>query len=172
MAKRPPLITIGWRENVALPQWGVAGIRAKVDTGARTSAIHVGSMEKLPDGQLRFEVVVREKPTREAVWVVATPVREAVIKPSSGQAQHRPVFRTLLRVGDTEREIELSLVSRKGMLCRMLIGRTAMRGTFTVDPSRTYLLTDRITGAAKPPKPRPKRTDPAPARRRTPPQPT
>ena len=149
MARRAPLITIGWREKVALPAWGVSGIRAKIDTGARTSAIHVGSMNELPDGRLRFEVVVREKPARVAVWVEATPVREARVKPSSGQSQQRPVFRTLLRVGDTEHEIELSLVSRKGMLCRMLIGRTALRGVFAVDPSRSYLLTDRITGATK-----------------------
>lgn len=136
-----PLI-VGWREHVALPQWGVKRVRAKIDTGARTSAIHVGEIQDLPDGRIRFEVVLREKPTRRVVWVEAQPVREAVVKPSSGQRQQRPVVRTIMNLAGVVKPIELSLVCRKHMLCRMLVGRTALDGSFLVDPQTRYRVTD------------------------------
>jgi hypothetical protein len=133
-------VTLGWREIVALPAWGVDRVRAKIDTGARTSAIHVGEIEELANGHIKFEVVVRERPQRKTVWIDAEPVvRESTVKPSSGDRQQRPVVKTTMILGGVEREIELSLVCRKGMLCRMLIGRTALDGAFLVDPSRKYV---------------------------------
>lgn len=132
---------VGWRERVSLPSWGVRRVRAKIDTGARTSAIHVGEIEELEDGRLRFEVVTRERPNRRAVWVVAESVRESVVKPSSGERQSRPVVRTVMELGGIEREIDLSLVCRRGMLCRMLVGRNALGDRFVVDPERKYLVT-------------------------------
>lgn len=136
-------ITIGWREFIALPDWGIRMVRAKIDTGARTSAIHTGEIETLDDGRVRFEVIVREKPERKTVWVTAEPVRESVVKPSSGEKQQRIVCRTRMRLGPVEREIELSLVCRAGMLCRMLLGRHALDGAFLVDASRKYLVSGR-----------------------------
>ncbi len=135
----PVLTTVGWREGVRLPDWGVRRIKAKIDTGARTSAIHVGELELRDDDTARFEVVIHEKPQRETVWVEADLVREAVVKPSSGQRQRRPVVRTTMQLGGIRTQIELTLVCRKGMLCRMLVGRTALAGTYVVDPSKTYL---------------------------------
>jgi hypothetical protein len=137
------LLVAGWRERIDLPDWGVRRIRAKLDTGARTSAIHVASIEDLPDGRIRFEVVIRERPEHKSVWVEATPARESRVKPSSGRRQSRIVCRTRMVIGEHERDIELSLVCRKGMLCRMLVGRTALDGLFVVDPARKYLLTPR-----------------------------
>ena len=132
-------VTLGWREYVGLPAWGVRRVRAKIDTGARTSAIHVAQIQEMQDGHIRFEVVVRERPERETVWVDAEPVvRESSVKPSSGDLQQRPVVRTTMRIGDVEQEVELSLVCRAGMLCRMLVGRTALDGHFVVDPSLRY----------------------------------
>jgi len=124
---------IGWREWVAMPEWGIGRVRAKVDTGARTSAIHVSSIERLEGGRLRFEVVTRERPRRRAVTVEADHVREARVRASSGRAEVRPVVRTVVRIGGWEREIEMGLVCREGMLCRMLRGRRALRGLL-VDP--------------------------------------
>lgn len=143
MAKKAkePLI-VGWREFVSLPGWGIPRLKAKIDTGARTSSIHVGALEELPNGNVRFEVVVREKPKLHTRYVEATPVRRSVVKPSSGVKQERLVFRTVLRIGPIEREIELSLVSRKGMLCRMLIGRKALPSHVLVSPTRKYLHSD------------------------------
>ncbi len=133
------LLVVGWREHVDLPEWGITGVRAKIDTGARTSAIHVGAIEELPDGRVRFEVVIHEAPRLETRWVEAELARTSVVKPSSGQRQERPVVRTRIRIGPREHEAELSLVCRRGMLCRMLVGRTALEGTFVVDPGRTHV---------------------------------
>jgi len=132
-------IVVGWREFIDLPEWGIRSVRAKIDTGARTSAIHVAHLEDLGDGRVRFEVVARERPERRTHWVEAEVVRESVVKPSSGERQARPVVRTRIRIGDREHDAELSLVCREGMLCRMLVGRTALEGTFIVDPGRTHV---------------------------------
>lgn len=133
-------ITIGWREQIALPDWGIKRVRAKIDTGARTSAIHVAQIEEQDNGHIRFEVVVRERPSRKTVWIDAERVvRESSVKPSSGDLQQRPVVKTRIILGGVERKIELSLVCRQGMLCRMLIGRTALEGAFLVDSSGKYL---------------------------------
>ncbi|MBC8366485.1 ATP-dependent zinc protease [bacterium] len=141
---------MGWRERVDLPEWGVTRIKAKIDTGARTSAIHVSTLSELEDGQVRFEVVLREGFSRKTTWVTAKPVRRTMIKSSSGHRQERLVFCTKMKIGEIEREVELTLVSRKGMLCRMLVGRTALAGVL-VDPRRIYLAT-RAPGKALKPK--------------------
>jgi hypothetical protein len=143
-AKEP--VVVGWREFVALPEWGIPRLKAKIDTGARTSAIHVGALEELPDGRVRFEVVVRETPKLRTTFVEATPVRRSTVKPSSGQRQERLVFRTRLEIGPVARDIELSLVSRKGMLCRMLVGRLALPSHVLVSPQRKYLVSDAPAG--------------------------
>ncbi len=132
---------IGWRERVDLPDWGLRGVRAKIDTGARTSAIDVAQIEELPDGRIRFEVVGKTKPTRKTKWVEARPVRTSVVKPSHGEPQTRYVCLTTLKIGEHTHEVEISLVCRRKMLCRMLIGRTALAEHFLVDASQMYLLT-------------------------------
>ena len=135
---------VGWRERIDIPDWGVRRVRAKIDTGARTSAIHVDHIEPISDERVRFEVVLRESP-RRTVMVEADVVRSSSVRPSSGRAQQRPVVLVRLRIGEVEREAEVSLVSRKGMLCRMLVGRRALEGLL-VDPTRRYLLTSRQAG--------------------------
>jgi len=135
------LKTVGWRERVALPDWGIRSIKAKIDTGARTSAIDVAQIEELEDGRIRFEVVTRLTPERRTRWVEATPVRTSSVKPSHGELQQRYVCLTRVVMGGIEREIEISLVCRRAMLCRMLLGRTALEGVVLVDPSRMYVLT-------------------------------
>lgn len=138
-----PLV-LGWREFIDLPEWGVTRLRAKIDTGARTSAIHVEDLEELPDGRVRFDVIVSEKPLK-TVTVEAEPVRRTTVKPSSGQRQKRLVFRTTMVVGPLEREIELSLVSRESMLNRMLVGRKALPPHVLVNPNRTYRVSRKRT---------------------------
>jgi hypothetical protein len=130
---------VGWREFAALPEWNIRRIKAKIDTGARTSALHVGRLEELPDGRVRFEVVVRETPALRTRIVEARPVRRTTVKSSSGERQERLVFRTRLVIGPLERDIELSVVSREGMLCRMLVGRKALPVGVLVDPAHKYL---------------------------------
>ena len=151
-------VRVGWRERVDLPAWGLRGVRAKIDTGARTSAIDVAQIEHLDGGRVRFEVVYRQKPERRTRWVEADAVRTSVVKPSSGQRQERVVCRTLMRLGTVEREIEISLVCRRKMLCRMLVGRTALEGAFVVDVSGRDLA---------PPPPPPPSSSSSPRTRRT-----
>ena len=134
--KLPPLV-LGWREYIDLPEWGVTRLRAKIDTGARTSAIHVENLEELPGGRVRFEVIVCEKPLK-TVTVEAMPTRRTTVKPSSGHRQKRWVMRTTMVVGPLEHDIELSLVSRESMLNRMLVGRKALPPHVLVNPNRTY----------------------------------
>ncbi len=114
-------------------------MRAKIDTGARTSAIHVDRIESLSGGRVRFDIVVRERPRRRIVTAEADVIRWSTVRPSHGGAQQRPVVRARIAIGAIEREAEISLVSREGMLCRMLIGRRALRGLL-VDPGQRYLL--------------------------------
>lgn len=133
-------ITVGWRERVDLPLWGMRRVRAKIDTGAQTSAIDVATIEELGDARLRFEVVYRVVPERKTRWIEADAVRTSVVRPSSGERQERHVCRTLLRLGPIEREIELSLVCRRNMMCRMLVGRAALADLFVVDPARVGLV--------------------------------
>jgi hypothetical protein len=144
MAKKetPAPTVIGWREYIDLPEWGITNLRAKIDTGARTSAIHVENLEPLGDGRMRFDVVVSEKPFK-TVTVEASPVRRATVKPSSGRRQRRHVFRTTMVIGPLSQEVELSLVSRESMLNRVLVGRKALPAGVLVNPNRTYRVTRR-----------------------------
>ncbi|MFG0247112.1 MAG: ATP-dependent zinc protease [Phycisphaerales bacterium JB052] len=134
-------VVIGWREKIDLPEWGLKRVRAKIDTGARTSAIDVADIEELEAGKIRFRVVYHHNPEKITRWIEADTVRKSTVKPSHGEAQERYVCQTLVRIGQVEKPVEISLVSRKGMLCRMLLGRTALDGLL-VDATKKYVLTD------------------------------
>ena len=133
------MVIAGWRERVDLPEWGVSGVRAKLDTGARTSALHVASVTELPDGRVAFAIVPGRRSDRR-IEVIADVVRRARVKSSTGAVTERQVVRTRLRLGPVEREIELTLVDRGTMIHRILIGRTGLDGVI-VDPARRYLIT-------------------------------
>ena len=135
--------SIGWREWASLPDWGIPDLRAKIDTGAKTCAVDVAEIEEIEGGLIRFRVVESSRPSRTSPWITARPTRVADVKPSSGIAVPRYICTTRLRLGPVEAEVEVGLVSRRGMQCRMLIGRTAMAGRFMIDPSRKYILTSR-----------------------------
>ena len=129
---------IGWREIVSFPEWDVDGVEAKIDTGARTSAVHVEDVVKLSGGRVRFHLVVSHRRPFKHVPVTAELVRLSRVRSSSGKAQERYVVATTVRIGSVRRRIELSLVRRDKMLCRMLLGRKALDG-FVIDPSSKYL---------------------------------
>ncbi len=136
---------IGWNEYVDIPEWGIRGLRAKVDTGARSSALHVEHIERLPHGRVRFEVVLHREKRDRRVRVEARVVRQARVRSSNGEFSYRLFVRTRLRLGEVDEEVELSLVDRGRMIHRMLIGRTALDGRFLIDVGHRNLLT-------KPPK--------------------
>ena len=136
--KPPPAdaVLIGWTEFVDLPDWGVKRLRAKVDTGARTSALHVENIEELPRGFVRFDVVLHRKKRDRRVHIKARISRRARVRSSTGHQSERLFVKTTLRLGTVEKEIEVSLVDREKMIYRMLLGREALRGPFLIDVDR------------------------------------
>ena len=134
---------VGWREWVALPELGVRRIKAKLDTGARSSALHAFNVRPLlRDGQdlVQFDV----HPLQRNDEVIKTCVAEAVdyrwITNSGGGREKRFVVVTALQMGGDSWPIEVTLTDRDQMGFRMLIGRTAMEHRLVVDPTVSYRL--------------------------------
>ncbi len=133
---------IGWREWVSLPEWGVEHLKAKVDTGARTSSLHAFDLEWFEhDGEprVRFEIHPWQRSTADSIVVEATVVSTRDIRSSSGAVDRRPVVRTAIGLGGTTVRAEVTLTRRDDMGFRMLVGREAVRRRFLVDPGTSYL---------------------------------
>jgi hypothetical protein len=134
VSKESPVV-IGWNEYVDLPDWGIRGLRAKVDTGARTSAIHVENIEEISRGRVRFDVVLHRKVRDRRVHVSARVVRRSRVRSSTGHYTTRFLVSTRMVLAGVEREIELSLVDREKMIFRMLLGRSALKAPFMIAAS-------------------------------------
>jgi len=138
------LVVIGWREWVCLPSLGIATLKAKVDTGARTSALHAFGLERVessePHGpqRIRFKVHPHQRDDAESVSAEADLVDERLVRSSSGVAELRPVVRTLVELGGEAFEAEFTLTDRALLGFRMLLGREALRRRFIVDPGCSY----------------------------------
>ncbi|MDH5576249.1 MAG: ATP-dependent zinc protease [Nitrospirota bacterium] len=134
---------IGWREWVALPELGVNRIKAKIDTGARTSAIHAFDIEVCKKGGqewVRFAIHPYQKNDTD-IQTCTCPVRDIrVITNSGGSREQRVVIETQLTIGNLSWPIEMTLTNRDEMGFRMLLGRTAIKGRFLVDPGRSFCL--------------------------------
>lgn len=135
MTREPPIV-IGWSEYVDLPEWGISGLRAKVDTGARTSALHVEDVEEGPGNRVSFDVVLNRKSRTRRVRVTARVRRRGRVRSSTGHLTSRLFVATTLRLGPIEKEIEISLVDREKMVHRMLLGRAALSGPILIDVDR------------------------------------
>ena len=133
---------IGWRERVSLPQLGIERITAKTDTGAFSSSIHAFDIEPSErDGEswVMFSVLPSRRNPDEIIRCEAKVSDQRRVKSSDGSSSERYFIRTKLVIGGTAFAIEMSLANRASMGYRMLLGRTAIRGHFIVDPAGSYL---------------------------------
>lgn len=137
------LLVVGWREWVDLPLLGAGRIKAKIDTGARTSALHVTnlhSMHRKGEPWARFDVQPLQLRSTPTVRCEAPVVDHREVRNSGGQIEHRIVVQTLLSVSGQQWPIELTLTDRRDMRFRMLLGRTALSGHAIVNPGKSFLL--------------------------------
>lgn len=154
MTGKHKLKRIGWREWVGLPQLGLAKgassgvgrIKAKIDTGARTSAVHAfGVTPFVRDGRefVRFSLHPVQKRRIPEVRCEAEVLEQRLVTSSSGQRELRYVIMTELTIGEDTRSIELTLANRDQLGFRLLVGREAVRGHYVIDPGSSYRMTRR-----------------------------
>jgi hypothetical protein len=146
--KDPPedLPHIGWREWVSFPDLGIDAVKAKIDTGARSSAIHAIHIETFArDGEqwVRWDVHPVQRETEETVECEAPIHDRRDIRSSSGHDHTRIVVRESVCLGADTFTIDLTLARRDVMGFRLLLGREAIRQRFVVDPGRSYLRSDK-----------------------------
>jgi hypothetical protein len=141
-------VLIGCTEEVDFPEWNIHGVVARVDTGARTSALHVEEVLRIGRRMVRFRVVSGDGPGNDE-WVETRIARVARVRSSTGDPQVRYFVKTEVRIGEVIKDVELSLAAREPMRYRMLLGRTALAGTFVVDPGRYMVATKRVRAAMK-----------------------
>lgn len=142
LVKKPPAL-IGWREWAAFPELGVKRIKAKIDTGAKTSALHAFRLETFRKGGVdyaEFYLHPLQKKARPEKFCFAPIVDKRWIRSSNGSVEQRFIIRTLIRLGDREWPIDLSLTNRDSMGFRLLLGRDAFRKKFLIDPRASFLL--------------------------------
>lgn len=140
--KHQELPIIGWREWIKLPEIGITKIKAKIDTGARTSSLHAFDIETFEiDGKprVKFKIHPKQRDTNQTVIAEAELIDERNVRSSSGQAELRPVILTEVNLMQKKWQVELTLTNRELMGFRMLLGRQAVRGFFLINPGKSYL---------------------------------
>lgn len=131
---------VGWRESVSLPAFKLMDLKAKIDTGAKTSALHADDISyETEKGKryVKFSLLMDDGKRRH---IKTRFLEEREIKSSTGQKTKRPVVKTMIKMGHNEFEIEITLINRDLMGFKMLIGREALNGRFLINPARSYLL--------------------------------
>ena len=160
---KPPKPIVGWREWIALPALGIDAVKAKIDTGARSSSLHAFDVEEFDrDGArwVRFVVHPLQRDVATTLCAEAPVLEFRQIRSSSGHTTLRPVVSVEIELGGQRWPIELTLAARDEMGFRMLLGRQAVRGRFAVDPGKSYVVSEpRVSHAPvkKPAKKRKKR---------------
>lgn len=137
-----PLL-IGWKEDVALPDWRVRRLRAKIDTGARTSALDVVryQLQETAAGLMaELHLALHQRNPQRRKVVVVPVLKMVTVKNSTGHKEWRPVVETTLCLGPVRKLIRLTITRRPGLRHRLILGRQALAEDFVVDVSRKFLL--------------------------------
>lgn len=140
--KKLPIV--GWREWVSLPELGIDKIKAKIDTGARTSALHAFSLKPFKQNginRITFELHPLQHNTQEVIVCTADVIDRREVTDSGGHTEERYVIVTPLTIAGQTWPIEITLTERENMLFRMLLGRSALRKHFIVNPARSFVTT-------------------------------
>jgi len=133
---------LGWREWVALPQLNIEHIKAKIDTGARSSALHAFALEPYRKGGQRWVMFAIHPIQKHSDRIIEchAPIKDRrFVSDSGGHKQRRYVIESQLLLGQSLISAEITLTNRDNMQFRMLLGRTAMNGRFIIDPSASYV---------------------------------
>jgi len=135
---------VGWKEYLGFPEWGVARVKVKIDTGARTSALGVMSYElRQADGlglvaELRLSL--QRKQSEPSMVVHAPVLRMVVVRNSTGMYEQRPLIETEVCLGSVCKRVRFTITNRAAMRFPVILGRKALEGDFVVDVSKKYLL--------------------------------
>lgn len=133
---------LGWREWIGFPDLGIPRIKAKVDTGARTSCLHAFLVEPFErDGApwVRFDIHPSQLSNSKVISCQAPILEQRVVRDSGGHEELRYVIETVISIGDLKHTVEVTLTNRDSMKFRALLGRTAIKGQYLVDPARSYV---------------------------------
>jgi hypothetical protein len=139
-------LVLGWREWLNFPELGITRIKAKVDTGARTSCLHAFFVEPFDKGDeewVRFGIHPQQGDTDEAVYCEAPLKDQRTVRDSGGHEELRYVIEASVLIGEHKHRIEVTLTDRDSMKFRALLGRTAIRGRYVVDSGRSYVQSKR-----------------------------
>ncbi len=140
--KTQPAAIIGWKEWIRLPELDIPAVKAKIDTGARTSSMHTFSLEEFEANgrrMVRFGIHPLQRRRDIERFCEAPVLEERRVKNSGGHIERRYVIQTTAVIGDISWPIHITLTNRDPMLFRMLLGRKAVENRFLINPGRAYL---------------------------------
>jgi hypothetical protein len=135
---------IGWREWVSLPSLNIDQIKAKIDTGARTSALHAFCLKPFQENgknRISFDLHPLQHNNDYIITCTADVVDKRMVTDSGGHEEERYVIETPITIAGQTWSIEITLTERENMLFRMLLGRSALRKRFIVNPARSFVTT-------------------------------